>query len=90
MRSELSTFKEAAHSVGGTYEVLLDVVAGGLRDLLTGRGGRLATFCLAPAPIAGGIDTESGNQTISGMLVRSPSAYPTPATDWRQSWPKPR
>ncbi len=92
VRSELSTFKEAAHSVGGTVnDVLLDVVAGGLRDLLTGRGGRLATFCLAPSsPSPVGSTPNRATRRSAECWSRSPSAYPTPATDWRQSRPKPR
>lgn len=74
VRSELSTFTEAAHSVGGTVnDVLLDAVAGGLRDLLAGRGEPVGDLLpRAIVPIAGGIDTESGNQTLSGMLVPLP------------------
>lgn len=71
VRSELDTFKEAAHSAGGTVnDVLLDAVAGGLRDLLAGRGEPIEDLLpRAIVPIAGGLNTESGNQTISGMLV---------------------
>lgn len=75
VRSELDTFKEAAHSVGGTVnDVLLAAVAGGLRDLLAGRGEPVDDLQpRAIVPIAGGIDAESGNQTISGMLVTLPT-----------------
>lgn len=78
VHSELDTFKEAAHSVGGTVnDVLLNVVAGGLRDLLAARGESVDDLQpRAIVPIAGGIDAESGNQTISGMLVPLPVGDP--------------
>jgi WS/DGAT/MGAT family acyltransferase len=78
VRSELSTFKEAARSAEGTVnDVLLDIVAGGLRDLLAGRGEPIGDLLpRAIVPIAGGLDTESGNQTISGMLVPLPVGDP--------------
>lgn len=78
VRSELDTFKEAAHSAGGTVnDVLLDAVAGGLRDLLAARGEPIEHLMpRAIVPIAGGHDAESGNQTISGMLVPLPVGDP--------------
>lgn len=78
VRSELDTFKEAAHSVGGTVnDVLLGAVVGGLKDLFTGRGEPVDDLLpRAIVPIAGGIDAESGNQTISGMLVPLPVGDP--------------
>ncbi|MGD2043868.1 MAG: wax ester/triacylglycerol synthase family O-acyltransferase [Acidimicrobiia bacterium] len=74
VRSELDTFKEIARSADGTVnDVLLDVVAGGLRDLLAGRGEPVGDVLpRAIVPIAGGLDAESGNQTISGLLVQLP------------------
>lgn len=80
MRSDLDSFKKAAHSVSGTVnDVLLNVVAGGLRDLLAGRGEPIEHLQpRAIVPIAGGIDTESGNQTTSGMLVPLPVGDPDP------------
>lgn len=78
VRSELDTFKEAAHSTGGTInDVLLDAVAGGLRDLLASRGEPIEDLLpRAIVPIAGGLSAESGNQTIRGMLIPLPVGDP--------------
>lgn len=74
VRSELSLFKEAARSAGGTVnDVLLQVVAAGAADLLRSRDESIEGLApRAVVPIAGGLDIESGNNTASGMIVPLP------------------
>lgn len=80
VRSDLEVFKEIAHSAEGTVnDVLLHVVAGGVADLLTSRGEVIAGLLpRAVVPMAGGLDTESGNNTASGMIVPLPVGEPDP------------
>ncbi len=74
VRSELGVFRQIAHSAGGTVnDVLLHVVAGGVADLLISRGEPIDELLpRAVVPMAGGLDTESGNNTVSGMIVPLP------------------
>jgi diacylglycerol O-acyltransferase len=78
IRSELEVFKEAAHIAGGTVnDVLLNVVAGGVRSLLSGRGEPIEDLMpRAVVPMAGGLNSESGNNTASGILVPLPVGEP--------------
>ena len=78
VRTELDAFKDLAHVAGGTVnDVLLTAVAGGVRNLLTSRGEQIRGLLpRAVVPIAGGLDTESGNNTVSGMLVPLPIGDP--------------
>lgn len=78
VRSELGVFKETAHSACATVnDVLLNAVAGGVVDLLMSRGEPIdGLLPRAVVPIAGGLDTESGNNTASGMIVPLPLGEP--------------
>lgn len=74
VRSDLDAVKETAHSAGGKVnDVLLNAIAGGVRDLLAGRDEPMdGLLPRAIVPIAGGLDPESGNNTASGILVPLP------------------
>lgn len=78
VRGELETFREAAHVAGGTInDVLLNVVAGGVRTLLRSRGEPIADLLpRAVIPMAGGVSNQSGNNTASGIVVPLPVADP--------------
>jgi diacylglycerol O-acyltransferase len=78
VRSEFDTFREAAHMTGGTInDVLLSVVAGGVRSLLTSRGEPVDDLLpRAVVPVSGGLNDESGNNTASGIMVPLPIGDP--------------
>lgn len=87
IRSRLDLVKRVAHGYGATVnDVLLTVIAGGLRDLLRSRGERAGAVLRAYVPIslherAGG---EARGNLISQMVVSLPIGAPDPVSVLRQ------
>lgn len=70
IRTDLALVKAIAHLRNGTVnDVLLSVIAGGLRRLLDGRGELGTDRPRAAIPIAGQLSPANGNTTSSSLVV---------------------
>lgn len=80
VRAALGELEEVAHSKGATVnDVLLDMIAGGVRALLTSRGepvDHLALPILVPVSLRRGTDDTGPGNRISQMSVQLPVGEP--------------